>query len=185
LRNEPLNIRYLLEELSFKDSEPALQSLYYAYSDRIMRHIYMYVKSHETAEELTSDVFFALWERRKTIPEINDFNAYIYKIAKFKALNYLRDNKTDYVDLDEVPLDLFAFTETTPEDDYISKELIDSVNEAIEQLPAKTKLAFKLVREDGMKYREAADHLGISVKTLEAHLTAAMKTITKILSLRP
>ncbi|GHS94790.1 hypothetical protein FACS1894207_3580 [Bacteroidia bacterium] len=155
MKNELPNIRYLLEGLSFKDSEQAFQSLYYAYSDKMMRYIYMYVKSHDVAEELVSDVFFALWERRKTIHEINDFNAYIYKIAKFKALNHLRDNKPELVDLDEIPLDLFAYTETTPEDDYISKELIGSVNEAIEQLPPKTKLAFKLVREDGMKlYRE-------------------------------
>jgi RNA polymerase sigma-70 factor (ECF subfamily) len=145
--------------------------------------MFMYVKSREVAEELVSDVFFALWERRKMTHEINDFDAYIYKIAKFKALNYLRDNKPEFTALDETPFALFASTLTTPEDDFISKELIEQVNDAVEQLPPKTKLAFKLVREDGMKYREAADHLGISVKTLEAHLTAAMKTITKILTI--
>ena len=80
-------------------------------------------------------------------------------------------------------IELFAFTETTPEDDYISRELIDTLNEAIEQLPTKSKLAFKLVREDGMKYKDAAEHLGISVKTLEAQLTYAMKKIAKIFNI--
>ena len=143
----------------------------------------MYVKSSQIAEELVSDVFFALWENRKQLVEITNFDAYIYRIAKFRVLKYLRDNKTLTVDLDEVPIELFAFTETTPEDDYISRELIDALNEAIEQLPTKSKLAFKLVREDGMKYKDAAEHLGISVKTLEAQLTYAMKKIAKFFNL--
>ena len=143
----------------------------------------MYVKSSQIAEELVSDVFFALWENRKQLVEITNFDAYIYRIAKFRVLKYLRDNKTLTVDLDEVPIELFAFTETTPEDDYISRELIEALNEAIEQLPTKSKLAFKLVREDGMKYKDAAEHLGISVKTLEAQLTYAMKKIAKIFNI--
>ena len=143
----------------------------------------MYVKSSQIAEELVSDVFFALWENRKQLVEITNFDAYIYRIAKFRVLKYLRDNKTLTVDLDEVPIELFAFTETTPEDDYISRELIDTLSEAIEQLPTKSKLAFKLVREDGMKYKDAAEHLGISVKTLEAQLTYAMKKIAKIFNI--
>ena len=143
----------------------------------------MYVKSSQIAEELVSDVFFALWENRKQLVEITNFDAYIYRIAKFRVLKYLRDNKTLTVDLDEVPIELFAFTETTPEDDYISRDLIDALNEAIEQLPTKSKLAFKLVREDGMKYKDAAEHLGISVKTLEAQLTYAMKKIAKIFNI--
>lgn len=177
------NIRSIIEDLAVKDSEPAFKSLYLSYCDRIMRYLVMYVKSAQIAEELVSDVFFALWENRKQLLEVNNFDAYIYRIAKFRVLNYLRDNKSLTVDLDEVPIDLFAFTETTPEDDYISRELIDAVNEAIEQLPTKSKLAFKLVREDGMKYKDAAEHLGISVKTLEAQLTYAMKKITKIFNL--
>ena len=143
----------------------------------------MYVKSSQIAEELVSDVFFALWENRKQLVEMTNCDAYIYRIAKFRVLKYLRDNKTLTVDLDEVPIELFAFTETTPEDDYISRELIDTLNEAIEQLPTKSKLAFKLVREDGMKYKDAAEHLGISVKTLEAQLTYAMKKIAKIFNI--
>jgi RNA polymerase sigma-70 factor (ECF subfamily) len=142
----------------------------------------MYVKSIEIAEELTSDVFFAVWENRKKLPEIIDFKAYIYKLAQYKAMNYLRDQRISYIDLDDVPIDLFASTETTPEDDLISKETISAINEAIEQLPSKCKLAFKLVKEDRMKYKDAAELLNISVKTLEAHLATALKKIKEKLS---
>ena len=175
VKNE--NIRFLLQELALNDSETAFKTLYFSYGDRIMRYIFLYVKSNLVAEELSSDVFLTVWNNRKLLPEIENFDAYIYRIAKFKALNYLRDEKNIYLDMEELPIDLFANTETTPEDDYLSKELIDTVNQAVEQLPTRCKLAFKLVREDKMKYKDAAEHLGISVKTLEAHLTAAMKKI--------
>lgn len=183
MKKRDTTIRAVLEDVATRDSESAFKYLYMSYSDRIMRYLVMYVKSGQIVEELVSDVFFALWENRKQLLEVRNFDAYIYRIAKFKVLNYLRDNNNQTVDLDEVPIDLFAFTETTPEDDYISRELIDAVNTAIEELPAKSKLAFKLVREDGMKYKDAAEHLGISVKTLETQLTYAMKKITKIFNI--
>lgn len=163
--------------MAYRNSEDALRSLYFLYCNRIMRYLFIYVKSEEIAEELCSDVFLSIWENRKLLPEINYFDTYIYRIAKFKALNHLRDQKNIYVDLEEPDINLFSRTVTTPEDDILSKELIETINQAIEQLPGKCKVAFKLVREDEMKYREAAEHLGISIKTLEAHLTAAMKKI--------
>jgi len=182
MRQKTAFIRHYLEELSQKNSEMALRWLYDAWSDRIMRYILMYVGHSETAEELTSDVFFAVWENRKTLCELADFDAYIYKIAKNKALNYLRVQRPEFVNIDDIALDLFANTQTTPEDECISREMIERVNNAIERLSPKAKLAFKLVREDGMKYREAAEHLDISIKTLETHLNAAMKKIAEYLS---
>ena len=183
MKRRDINIRTILEDLAVNNSEPAFKSIYMSYCDRIMRYLIMYVNSPQIAEELLSDVFFALWENRKQLLDISNFDAYIYRIAKFKVLNYLRDNKSLTIDLDEIPIDLFAFTETTTEDDYISEELIHALNEAIEQLPTKSKLAFKLIREDGMKYKDAADHLGVSVKTLEAQLTYAVKKISKIFNI--
>ncbi|MDR3308362.1 MAG: RNA polymerase sigma-70 factor [Tannerella sp.] len=172
----------MLEDIADRSSETAFRALYYTYSNRIMRYVMMYVHRKEIAEELTSDVFVAIWENRKQLKEIIDFDAYIYRIAKYKCLNYLRVEQPQIVNSDELPIDLFAYTETTPEDDYINRETIERVNQAIELLPPKCKIAFKLVREDGMKYREAADHLNISIKTLEAHLSTAMKTIMKIMN---
>ena len=84
-------------------------------------------------------------------------------------MNYLRKRNLPTVNLDEMPLDLFARTSTTPEDDCISAETVREINRAIESLPPKCKLAFKLVREDRMSHREAAETLYISVKTLEVH----------------
>lgn len=58
-------MRSVLEDLAERSSESAFKSLYVTYCDRIMRYLTMYVKSPQIAEELLSDVFFALWENRK------------------------------------------------------------------------------------------------------------------------
>jgi RNA polymerase sigma-70 factor, Bacteroides expansion family 1 len=172
-----MDIKLLLEELANNDSESALKAIYLSYGERMARYILMLVKSNEVTEELLSDVFYTVWEKRKALPNVSNFNTYIYSIAKFKSLNYLREQKIDTIDLNEIPLELFSFTKTTAEEEYISNEMIEEINRTIESLPTKCKLAFKLVKEDKMKYKEAAEHLGISIKTLEAHLTLAMKKI--------
>ena len=167
---DPSDIRYILDDLACNASQEALQELYMLYYKRIARYIGLYVRYDGAVMELTSDVFFAVWENRLELPEIRNFNAYIYRIAKFKALNYLRKRNLPTVNLDEMPLDLFARTETVRE-----------INRAIESLPPKCKLAFKLVREDRMSHHEAAETLYISVKTLEVHLGHAVQKIREAL----
>ena len=106
---------------------------------------------------------------------------YIYSIARHKAISYYRSIHMEQIELNELSIDLFIHTETTPEDDLISKEKINQLNNAIEALPAKCKTAFKLVREDKLKYKEVAAILEISVKTLEAHLATAIKKLREFL----
>ena len=84
--------------------------------------------------------------------------------------------------LDEISIDLFTSTETTPEEELISQEGIHRLNLAIDSLPAKCKMAFKLVREDKLKYKEVAAILDISVKTLEAHLANAVRKLRETLA---
>ena len=167
---DPTDIRYILDDLACNASQEALQELYMLYYKRIARYIGLYVRYDGAVMELTSDVFFAVWENRLELPEIRNFNAYIYRIANLPTVN-----------LDEMPLDLFARTSTTPEDDCISAETVREINRAIESLPPKCKLAFKLVREDRMSHREAAETLYISVKTLEVHLGHAVQKIREAL----
>lgn len=125
---DPTDIRYILDDLACNASQEALQELYMLYYKRIARYIGLYVRYDGAVMELTSDVFFAVWENRLELPEIRNFNAYIYRIAKFKALNYLRKRNLPTVNLDEMPLDLFARTSTTPEDDCISAETVREIN---------------------------------------------------------
>ena len=168
-------------EMALTDSQTALKSLYLAYFQRLIRFSRMYVASTVEAEEIVSDTFLAVWNNRKALLKISNFDSYIYTITRYKAISYYRSTHIEEIELNENAIDLFIQTETTPEDDLISKERISQLNQAIDALPAKCKIAFKLVREDKLKYKEVAAILDISVKTLEAHLANAIKKLRETL----
>ena len=168
--------------MAISDSQPAFKSLYMAYFPKLMRFVSLYVSSSVETEEIVSDTLLAVWSSRNTLPDITNFDSYIYAIARNKVVSYYRIKQIKKVDLEENDIDLFIHTDTTPEEELINKESIARLNAAINSLPNKCKLAFKLVREDKLKYREVATILDISIKTLEAHLATAVRKLRETLS---
>ena len=179
----PAGLDRIVNELARNSSQKALQELYIMYYRKLFRYVGFYVRDEEVVAEIVSDVFFAIWEKRVELTDVRNFNAFIYRIAKYKALNYLRGRNLNTIDINDIPFDLFAGTTSSPEDNLISSETVENINNAIEQLPSKCKLAFKLVREDGMSYKEASELWAISTKTLEVHIYRAVRKIREILSL--
>lgn len=168
-------------EIALTNSQTALKSLFLLYHRRLTRFIGIYISSPSDIEEVLSDTFFALWENRKNLMDVKNHNAYIYGIARFKAISFCRKRQLEYIDIDEYEVDIFFRTETTPLDDILSKEAIDHINAAINSLPERTRTTFKLIREDKMKYKDVADILGISVKTVEAHMVKAIRKLREAL----
>lgn len=168
-------------EMALTDSEAALKSLYMVYFQRLIRFTSLYVSSSGEAEEIVSDTFLAVWDNRQALPGITNFDSYIYTIARHKAISYYRKQHMQEVSLEDIPIDLFICTDTTPEEELISQEGISRLNTAINTLPSKCRIAFKLVREDKLKYKEVAAILDISVKTLEAHLANAVRKLREVL----
>jgi len=176
-------ISELVDKISIKDSEKALKELYTYYFEKLARFVLLYAKSEESTEEIISDTFLIIWQNRKKLPEIKNFNSYIYKIARNKAISYYRTVNMHYETInDTIPIDLYYNTYTTPEEEMIEKEMIEKLDRTINSLPTQCKIVYKLIREDQMKYKEAADVLNISVKTLEAHMTRAIKELRKTLN---
>lgn len=168
--------------MAISDSQPAFKSLYMAYFPKLMRFVSLYVSSSVETEEIVSDTLLAVWNNRRALPDITNFDSYIYTIAHNKVISYYRIKQTKKVDLEENDIDFFIHTDTTPEEELINKESIARLNAAINSLPNKCKMAFKLVREDKLKYREVATILDISIKTLEAHLATAVRKLREALS---
>ena len=169
-------------EMAFSDSQIALKSLYQYYFERLLRFVSTHGPSYIEAEEIVSDTFLALWNNRKTLLSVNNPDAYIFTVTRNKTISYLRSQQYNQIRLDEFPVDFFACTETTPEDALISKEEINQLNDAINTLPHRSKMVFKLIREDKMKYKDVATILDISVKTVETHIGIAIRKLREILS---
>lgn len=136
--------------------------------------------SNEEAEEVAEDVMIALWKNRKTLPAINNVHVYALVITKNLSLNILKKNsKNKTSSLDDVDINFF-FDNSSPEQIIIDNELKSRLENAIQSLPPKCQLVFKLAKENNLSYKEIAEILSISVKTVDAHLVAATQKLAKI-----
>ena len=170
---KPNYISFLLSEISRNDSESAFEQLYLLYYDKLISYSLTYLHAECDAEEIVSDVMLYIWKDRKHLETIDNFNAYIYRIVRNKSISRYRQKDFSITSIDDINTDIFQ-TIITPETLLISEENVNKINAEINKLPTKCKEAFKLVKEQRLKYKEVADILQISVKTLESHLTLAM-----------
>ena len=138
-----------------------------------------YVKDRQEAEEIAEDVFVRLWENRKMLPAIRNLTYYLYVATKNASLNSLRKKKRSLeLSMEEVGEDI-AGLERTPEMTLISEEILQKIEAVIKELPPKSQLIFRLIKEEGLKYKEVAELLNISVKTVETQMSLSLSKITK------
>ena|SRR5690349_4886474 len=162
------------------------KELYLLMFDSLYQFSCSFVKSRQVAEEIVSDVFIKLWRIRNQLNEIENLKLYLFGITKNLSLNYLvRDARNLAIPIDTIKDDqavvepLIEFK--TPEDLYISKETIQNILKAIRELPMQCQLIFSLVRVDGLKYKEVASLLNISVFTVRNQVAIATKKIEEAL----
>lgn len=135
------------------------------------------VKSKDAATEITDEIFIRLWHNRKEIAAIENLKVYLYKAAKNASLNYLSRTARRNIEepFDEVHVQLMDGH--NPESLMITNEILGKIREAVDALPPRCKMIFKLIREDGLKYKEVAEVLNISIKTVDAQMVIAINAI--------
>jgi len=140
-----------------------------------------YVKDHDIAREIVQDAFVSLWEKRHTIDTDRSPRAYLSSTVRNRCLNYLRDNrKFDRSLLELEGLDLKGGHEE--EDHLVTAELKVRIEEATESLPEKCREVFIKNRMEHKKYQEIAEEMGISLKTVEAQMSKALRIMREKLS---
>jgi RNA polymerase sigma-70 factor (family 1) len=168
----------IVKVIAVHDSYIAYKKLFGLLFPSIKRFSYSLLKSPELAEEVASDVMITLWRRRETITAINNIKVYAFVIAKNLCLNILKKNSGGrIVSLDDISVDL-RVDNNTPEWILINDELRRSLNNAINELPTQCKIIFRLVKEDGLSYKEVAEILDISVKTVDSQLVIATRRLS-------
>jgi RNA polymerase sigma-70 factor, ECF subfamily len=139
-----------------------------------------YIHDFESAEEIVQDVFVNLWQKKDTIIQERQVKSYLFTSVKNRCLNFIRDNKkfrSFYLDV-EVELEI-----PVNEKDYFSEAYVENkVKQALNKLPEKCRKVFELSRFDEMKYKDVAETLGISIKTVEAQISKALKILKEELS---
>ncbi len=153
----------------------AFQTLYYRYAKRLFAFLWRRTGHRETAEDLLQEVFIRVWNNRQNLDPAQSIQAYLYRAAHHLAIDHLRKKVSEGESISP-PTDLRGrdFRETGFEER-------DRLRKAIEALPEKQGLVFRLSREEGLKYAEIAGVMKISVKTVEAHMNKALKKLRQSL----
>lgn len=168
---------YYLKQLIAKGDEAAFRKVFDLFFTPLFEFARSLVKSKEAATEITDAVFIRLWNNRANITGIENLKVYLYKAVKNASLNHL--SRKAHLSMQEPfdDVDVHLKDVQSPEQLLITKELLGRIRDAVEQLPTRCKMVFKLVREDGLKYKEVADILNLSVKTIDAQMVIAINRI--------
>ncbi len=161
--------------------ENSFEKVYLYYTPKLKAFLAQYISQEEEAEGLVQDCFVELWERRAQFNKDTNLGAWLYTVAKNKALKLLAKEATKqrYIDQEK-------YTETSLQLDSLSK--LDVLNVDDEQVRYRIEQSFQKLSEsvrtvlykrrfEGKSTKEVAEELNISIKTVEAHTTKALKTL--------
>jgi len=151
---------------------------------KFVRFADYYVHDHQTAEDWVSDAIVYYWENRRRLPDDTNVPAYIVTVIKNNCLDHLRHLQIREKVHNELLTDaqwelnmrITTLTALDPTEVY-SAEVLERINQTLSKLPEKTQQIFRQSRFDNMSNKEiAADH-GLSIKTIESHITSALKAL--------
>ncbi|MEZ5082725.1 MAG: RNA polymerase sigma-70 factor [Bacteroidales bacterium] len=157
--------------LNRSDFEKLFKELY----SSLCHFAYGFIYDFDNAQEIAQDVFINLWQTRETIDPKKSVKSYLFTSVKNRCLNYIRDHKkfrSQYLDVElelEIPVE--------DKDIFSENERKERINQALDKLPEKCREVFELSRFDEMKYKDIAEKMDISIKTVEVHMSKALKIL--------
>lgn len=179
---KPDEIKELQQKIAENNDDHAFGQLYIGYFYNLQKFANSIIKNRELAEEIVSDVFIKIWQNRANLIKVENLKLYLYISTKNTALNYLsRHFRKKIISLDEMSLNIPAVS-YNPENLMITNEAVKKIEFAIQNLPLRCRLIFKLAKEDGLKYNDIAKLLNISVNTIDNQMAIALKKISSAIN---
>lgn len=156
-------------------NEEAFREVFDRYGKKVYRYILHYVKVGVEAEDITQNVFLRIWEKRGLLDSEKSFEGFIFTIAYRAVMDHFRANPKRLQSLFPVDLLNDSVVSTVNSDALLNHHQLESIyQQALQSLPPKRKEIFLLSRHGGLTNRQIAEKLGISIKTVESHMTAAL-----------
>ena len=162
-----------------RDDRQAFESVFRESYRSLTAYAFRFVSDLPTAENIVQDVYLKLWQNRHQLVITTSLIHYLFRSVRNQSLNHLDKAKvrSEYlkmqIEQEHDSEDYSAF--------YPEIGLLDKIETAINALPVKRQEIFRLAREEGLKYREIADRLNLSIKTVEAQMTLALKQLRESL----
>lgn len=155
--------------------EQAFELLFRKYYIRLCAFSNKFLNEPEDAKEIVQEVFVKIWEGRDEIDPEDSLKSYLFKIAQNLSINKLRRIKVESKYVEVFKIVYLECHEYSSHDTLLAKELEENIANSISNLPTECRKVFELSRVEGLKYREIAEVLNISVKTVETQMTKALK----------
>ena len=155
----------------------AYKYVYLKYYDRLCIYILNFTQDRTLAEDIVQDTFLTLWIKKETLQLDRSLNGYLYKLAYNKFVDIYRKTKKMDSQLENIRREALIELLENNDDTYYKK--LSMVEHAIEELPTRCKEIFILNKINGLRYKEIAEKLGISTKTVENQIGKALSFIRK------
>jgi len=157
-----------------KGDKESFELLFKTYYKSLCFYALKFLDDYDNAEEVVQDVFINVWEKRNRILAPSSVRNYLFGAVRNRSLNMLKHKKV----VDQHKMDNLKIQLEQADDDFLHEvDLMNKINAQIDALPPRRREIFILSREYGLKYREIADKLNISVKTVETQMGGALKTL--------
>jgi RNA polymerase sigma-70 factor (ECF subfamily) len=164
-----------------KGDETAFERVFKTHFNSLYNYAYTILKNESTAEEIVQQVFFKIWEKRESLPDETMLKAYLYRAVHNESLNTIKHQKV------RAGYQMHAVSSTEQTLDNASgkvhmAELQQELHKAMNELPEQCRTIFQMSRFEEMKYKEIADELNISPKTVENQMGKALKILREKLA---
>lgn len=182
MTSDNLNIeKELLAQVANGDEE-SFKCLFNGYNKKLFNYISTIIKSPQVAEEIVMDVFLKIWLGKEIITQIENFDAFLFRMAHNKSIDFLRSVARDpkFKDLlwDEIQLSGSDQTDTL----ILKKEFETKLREAVSLLSVQRRKAWQLSRNEEMSHEQIAQRLGLSKNTVNNHIVEAQRFIRSYLA---
>ena len=150
------------------------EKVFKQYFKTLQNYAYTILNDLDVAEEMVQNVFLKIWEKREKLPQDANIGSYLYKSVYHESLNWLRHEK---VKLSHQQHTFYSMKDETDNaaDRIKMKQLEEHLQKALNDLPQQCRTIFQMSRFDEMRYREIANELGISIKTVENQMGKALR----------
>jgi RNA polymerase sigma-19 factor, ECF subfamily len=172
---EKFNLNRVLTELS-KDNDSSLEELFNYYYPRLFNFSKSFLKLEDGIDDILQEVFVKIWQNRKIIKTSATFNSYIFTITRNLLLNELR-SRVNKKNIKEEVRKLSVASDYSMLEQHEYQDLRDKVDNIVNKLPERQKEIFVLSRTEDLSHREIAAKLKISTKTVEYHITHAVRAL--------
>ena len=170
----------IILDLIRKGDPKAFEQLFRLYYSELCSYLRTLIRERGVIEEIVQGLFVHIWENRTNFSPQGSVKSYLYKSVRNRAINHYKHSAVKLNSIEELKL-IYSSQINDVEKQYDSQEINQLITNSVTMLPEKCREIFTLIKFNGLTYRETAEMLNISIKTVETQMGRALKKLKESL----